>query len=104
MNEEKLDALFAAARRLPPPVPEPGFENLVLAAVRAEAGQGRGRSVGTSWLAALETLFPRLAWAAATLILVCVAAESGASALGVPSLTDGLAQLSDQWLLTANGF
>lgn len=104
MNAEKLNALFRAARQLPPPLPEPGFENLVLAAVRAEAARGRGCTTGASWLAVLETLFPRLAWVAAALILVCVAAEAGADALGVPSLTDGLAQLSEQWLLTATGF
>ncbi|MDW8309764.1 MAG: hypothetical protein RMK20_10365 [Verrucomicrobiales bacterium] len=100
MNERKLNALFRAARQLPPPVPEPGFENRVLAAVRAEAA----RAGDESWFTALGAMLPRFAWGAATVIVFCVAADWSASAFGVPGLTDGLARLADQWLLSATGF
>jgi hypothetical protein len=102
MNEDKLNALFRAARRLPPPVPEPGFENLVLAAVRREAARDRRETA--SWFAGLDAMFPRLAWAAALVIALSVAVEAGAGVLGVPNLADGVAQLTDQWLLTGSGF
>lgn len=102
MNKEQINALLRAARRAAPPVPPPGFERRVLTAVRAENACPQSETL--SWFGALGILFPRLAWAAATVMGVCVAVEAGASALGVPRLSDGLAQLSDQWLLAATGF
>lgn len=102
MNRAKLNGLIQAARRRPAPLLRPGFEARVLAAVRQEAASGREGSA--SWLGGLEAMFPRLVWAAVTVLALCAAAEVCAGALGVPDLSRGLAQLSDQWLLAASGF
>jgi len=101
MNEKKLHQLFGAARKETPSLPEPGFENLVLTAIRRESRHAPGTA---SLFDQLGALFPRLAWATALVVVLCVAADFGLGALGVPSLTDGAAQISDQWLFTANGF
>ncbi len=100
MNEKKLQQLFRAARTETPPAAEVGFENLVLSAIRREP---RGATEGSSLFDQLGALFPRLAWAAALVVVLCVAADFGLGALGVPGLTDGVAQISDQWLFTATG-
>lgn len=102
MNEQKLKQLFGAARQESPPSPEAGFENLVLSAIRREPRGGLADTI--SWFDDLGGLFPRLAWAAALLVALCVAADFGLGALGVPGLTDGVEQISEQWLFTANGF
>jgi hypothetical protein len=102
MNEQQLNALLRAARRVPPPVAEPGFEHRVLTAVRREAG--RGSRERESLFPALGALLPRVAWATAAVVALCAAAEVGAGALGLPNLTEGLAQLSDQWLPGATDF
>jgi len=100
INEKKLDQLFSAARAETPPTPETGFENLVLSAIRREP---RGASAPNSVLDQLGALFPRLAWVVALVVALSLAADFGLSALGVPDLTDGVAQISDQWLFTSNG-
>ena len=100
MNERKLNQLFASARREAASPPPADFDAQVMRAIRREPGSGaleRG-----SLLDQLESLFPRLAWGAALVLALCLAAESGAELLGWPNLTEGVAQLSDQWLLTAN--
>ncbi len=103
MNKSKLETLFAAARRLPPPLPEPGFENLVLAAVWRE-GSGPSQAEA-GWLIGLAVLFTRLGWVAVVVIVACLATDAvAARLLGMPGLTDGLVQLSDQWLLSSAGF
>jgi len=35
--------------------------------------------------------------------VLCVAADYGLTMAGVPSLSDGVSQLSSQWLLTPTG-
>lgn len=102
MNEKRLNQLFGAARRETATSPEAGFASLVLTTVRREAQACEAGPV--SWLDQIGALFPRLAWATALVVALCVAADFGLSVLGVPSLTDGMAQISNQWLLTANGF
>jgi len=102
MNEQKLNRLFGAARRESPPSPETGFENLVMSAIRGEQ-----RSCATEPVSLrdqLGALLPHLAWAAVLVVGLSVAADFGLAALGVPNLTDGVVQLSEQWLFTANGF
>jgi len=101
MNERKLNQLFGAARKETPPWPEAGFENLVLTAIRHEPRLKAPSPVSLS--DQLGALFPRLAWAAVLVVGLCVAADFGLGALDVPSLTDGVAQISAQWLFTANG-
>jgi len=98
MNETKLNQLFRAARKETPPGPAADFENLVLAALRHEPTPGT-----ISWFDQLGDLLPRLAMATGLAVAVCVAVDFGLGALGVPSLADGVAQISDQWLLTSTG-
>ena len=102
MNEKKLNQLFGAARKETALLPEAGFENLVLSAIRREARTGATESF--SLFDQLSAWFPRLAWATALVVALCVAADFGLASFEVPSLTDGVAQISDQWLFAANGF
>jgi hypothetical protein len=50
----------------------------------------------------LNALFPRLAFAAVAAIALCAAAD-WFDAIAQTSLTDGVTQLSQQWLLTGDG-
>ena len=99
MNDAKLNQLFAAARKEAPPTPAAGFDNLVLGALRHEPAP----PPELSWFDQLGALFPRLALAAALVILISVTADFALSWLGVPTLNDGVWQVSDQWLLAVNG-
>jgi len=96
MNDTKLKNLFAAARQETPPPATDGFDRLVMQAVRREPAR-RAATV----FDALNLLFPRLAWAAVLVLAVCVA---GDWLVAVRSVTDGVAQISQQWLLAGNGF
>lgn len=99
MNDAKLNQLFAAARKETPPPPATGFDNLVLGALRHEPAP----PPELSWFDQLGALFPQLALATALVILISVTADFALSWLGVPTLSDGVWQVSDQWLLAANG-
>ena len=99
MNERKRKQLFAAARGAPAPAPSAAFEANVMRAIRNEYP-----AEAPAIFDALNQLFPRLAWAAAAIIALCVAADWGLTAAGVPGLSDGVSQISAQWLLTPNGF
>ena len=73
MNDQKLKQLFDAARRAPAPEPSPDFAADVLRAARQT-----GTAPGThSQLVfdQLNLLFPRVAWAALAVILLCGAIE-----------------------------
>jgi hypothetical protein len=97
MNEDKLGKIFAAARKENPPVPAEGFDFLVMQALKHEPAP-RAATLSDQ----LNTLFPRLACAAIVVIALCVAGDwldTGAQT----SLTDGVTQLSQQWLLTGDG-
>ena len=99
MNERKWKQLFAAVRQTPAPAPSEAFESNVVRAIRNE------RSAETpSIFDPLNRLFPRLAWAAAAIIGLSVAADWGLTAAGVPGLGDGMSQISAQWFLTPTGF
>jgi len=97
MNDDRVKKLFAAARKAAPLAPAEGFDLLVMQAVRHDPGP-RPATVSDQ----LIVLFPRLALAAVGVIVLCVAGDwlaAGAQA----SLTDGVTQLSQQWLLTGGG-
>ena len=97
MNKQKLTMLFAAARKEPAPVPPGDFADDVLRAIRCEPPVAVPRAV--SIFDQLDRLFPRIALAAAAVIILAVAFDLSLTAAGVPSLGDGLSQVSDQWIL-----
>lgn len=99
MNESILEKIFKAARGETAPAPSAGFDARVMSALRRER-----TPESISVFDQLGLLFPRLAWAAVLVIALCVAADFSLAAVGLPDLTTGAAQLSDQWLFTANGF
>jgi len=100
MNNEKLDKLLSAAHREAPPTPPADFEADVLRAIRRETPTPRE---GVSVFDQLNLLFPKIAWVAIFIICFCVAGEI-VSSLNSPSLGDGMAELSDQWMFTGKGF
>jgi hypothetical protein len=97
MNDPKLKKIFEAVRQNIPTAPPDGFEFLVMQAIRREPAP-RVATVSDQ----LNALFPRLAWAAILTIALCVAGDWLASD-AQPSLTDGAAQLSQEWLLAGDG-
>jgi hypothetical protein len=98
MNDDKLEKLFAAARKENPPAPAEGFDFLVMQAIKHDPAP-RAATVSDQ----LNALFPRVALAAVAAIALCVAGD-WLDASAQTSLTDGVTQLSQQWLLTGNGF
>ncbi|HLX96098.1 MAG TPA: hypothetical protein VKU37_10180 [Verrucomicrobiae bacterium] len=101
MNDRKLKRLFASARLETPPAPPGDFAADVLRAVRR--GPPAAAPESLSVFDQLNLWFPRLALAASTVIVLCCALDYGLTAAGVPSLSDGVSQLSAQWLLTPAG-
>jgi len=98
MNGSRLQRLFDAARNQDAPVLPEDFDQRVLRAIRREPGREPDSLFGQ-----LNRLFPRLALAACLIIALCLAAELSAALAGGPGLTDGIAQLSEQWLFAARG-
>jgi hypothetical protein len=101
MNDRKLKQLFAAARRETASAPPEGFTADVMRAIRHEPPAAVPEAI--SIFDQLNLWFPRLALAASAVIVLCVAADYGLTAAGVPNLSDGVSQLSAQWLLTPTG-
>jgi hypothetical protein len=97
MNEDKLGKLFTAVRKENPPMPVAGFDFLVMQAIRCEPVP-RSATVSDQ----LNALFPRVAGAAVAAIALCIAGD-WLDASAQTSLTDGVTQLSQQWLLTGDG-
>ena len=100
MNDRKLKQLFASARKDLAPAPPEDFAGDVLRTIRREPSAA---PLTFSTFDQLNLWFPRLALAASAVIVVCIALDYGLTAAGVPSLSDGAAQLSAQWLLTPTG-
>ena len=97
MNENKLQKLFAAARRETGPVPPADFAGDVLRIIRHEPAT---RFAGGFLLFdSLNRWFPRLALAAVTVILLCASADFVMSATGLPEVDDGATQVSAQYFL-----
>lgn len=101
MNNRKLKQLFASARPETAPVPPEDFAVDVLRAIRREGPVATAKTI--SIFDQLNLWFPRLALAASAVIVLCVAADYGLTAAGIPGLDDGLSQLSAQWFLTSTG-
>ena len=73
MKDQKLQKLFAAVRRHPAPEPPADFAGDVLHAARQTSATPGTQ--GHSLFDQLNGLFPRVAIAAATIILLCAALE-----------------------------
>jgi len=101
MNHRKLKQLFASARRETAPAPPQDFAADVLRAIRREPPVVAPETI--SIFDQLNLWFPRLALAASAVIVLCLAADYGLTMAGVPGLSDGVSQLSSQWLLTPTG-
>ena len=94
MKKPKLDQLFELARQETAPEPAPDFAADVLRAVRREPAAQRAATAPV--FEQLNDWFPRVATAAAALMLLCVAADYGFTAAGVPELGDSAVQASSQ--------
>jgi len=99
MNPRKWNQIFELARSEPPPDPPPGFAARVTRALEREA-----RPVAVSLLEEFGGLLPRFAVGAALVIVLCVAVDFGAGALGEPDLAAGVSQASEPWLFATKGF
>lgn len=95
MNEKNLNRLFALARGERPPAPSADFAGAVLRAIRREPMPARR---GHSLWDQLEAWFPRVAAAAAGIIILCAAADWALAADGTPDMTEGPAQMVSPFL------
>jgi hypothetical protein len=95
MKDTKLKQLFAAARNETAPPPPPDFAGDVLRAVRREPPGAEAETGSLS--GQLNALFPRVAFAAVAVIVLCVALDFGFTSAGLLELGDGTAQLSSQF-------
>lgn len=100
MNKNKLKQLFASAQKESAPVPSLEFPADVLRGVRREPPPMPVGSLSV-W-ENLNDLFPRLALAAVVVIVLCVAADWGLTAAGVPGVSDGTTQAVSQYLFNAS--
>jgi hypothetical protein len=100
MKKQKLEKLFERTRAETPPVPAPDFAADVLRAVCQEPVARFPAPF--SVLDQLNQWFPRVALAAAAVMVLCVAADFGLTAAGLPELGDGVAQVSSQFLFDAD--
>jgi len=94
MNE-KLNRLFAAAKRETPAAPTEGFASLVMQQIQRNPARAE---LSISDL--LGRWYPRLAIAAAAVIALCVIGDFVSSS-NAPSLSESAAQLSDSGLFLA---
>jgi hypothetical protein len=101
MNERKLNQLFTASRKEVPPAPPEDFAGDVLRTLRHESPAASGAT--SPIFDQLNLLFPRLALVSGVIVLLCVAADYGMTAAGVPDLSDGISQISSQWFLSSGG-
>jgi hypothetical protein len=93
VKEQKLQQLMTAARADLAPALSPGFEGRLMRALRQQGGP-EPVSVSDQ----LGELFPRLALAAALVIGLCLATDFCLSKLGPMDLSEGITQVSEQWL------
>ena len=101
MNHRKLTELFASARTDAAPVLPKDFAQEVLREIRRQPPAVSGT---VSLFDQLSLLFPRIALMASAIIVLCIVLDYGLTAVGVPSLSDGAAQLSVQSFMTPTGF
>jgi len=96
MDENKLDKLFAAARRETPPSVPANFAERV----QRELSQAvQGAPVVVGFVDQLNRNFTRYAVAAAAMIAICIAVEIGQSFSHEPSIDDDVNQICSDWML-----
>ena len=93
MNEEKLNRLLRAARGARAPEPPGDFEVRTMRAVARET-----HSRPASLFEQLSEWFPRVSWAAAAVVVLCVATDSSLSLLARTDLALGVSEITEQWL------
>jgi len=98
MNEKKLNQLFAAARNDVAPEMPGSFAAKVMRSLRVQP-RAVSAELNSVW-DHLNSLFPRIAFTAAAVIILCVATDWGLTAIGLPDVTDGSAQVASQYLFT----
>ena len=96
MNKQKLEKLFTTARKETAPAPPEDFAADVLRAIRNGSQIKVAETFST--FDQLNLLFPRFALASVALIALGIAADYGMTVAGVPDLSDGISQISSQWL------
>lgn len=101
MNKKKLQQIFDMARNETAPAPPADFAADVLRASRQEP-LARQRPP-FSLFDQLNVLFPRVALAALAVILLCAAAELVSNEAGWPDLSNGVVQVSSQFLFNSEG-
>lgn len=98
MNERKLNKILDAVRVEPPPAVPGDFDQRVMRQIRREP-----EPTAISFTDQLSALFPKVAFTAAAMIVLCVTGDFFLTAMDVPGVTEGLTQLADQWLLPEGG-
>ena len=93
MNTPKLERLFNSARQELAPIAPFDFEIKVMSAIRREPSLGPASITDQ-----LSALFPRLGFAAAALIGLCIAADFCLANFVQEDLTATVAEASEQWL------
>ena len=95
MNNKKLNQLFAAARREPPPTVPADFAERV----QRGLGQSSGAPVVVNFWDQLNHNFARYTVAAAAMIMICAAVEITQSFSHEPSMDDDVTQICSDWML-----
>ncbi len=99
MKKDKLERLFNAAGNESPPQPGPDFVARVMRDLRKASAP-----IPASVWDQLNALFPRLAFAAAVLIVLCVTTDWVLTSLSGSDLASGVSRLSEEWLFATKGF
>jgi hypothetical protein len=98
MNEQKWKQLFASARNQPLPQAPENFEADVMRIIRREP-IARMESIADR----LALWFPRVALVASLTIVIFIAGDFLLGIFQLPGISEGLARLSNEWLLAGNG-
>lgn len=94
MKDKKLNQLFAAARREPPPAVPAGFADRVQRSLATEA-----EPIVIGFIDQINRNFTRYALGAAAAIMLCAAVELSQSFRQEPSIDDDVEQICSDWML-----
>lgn len=97
MKEEKIKKLFQSAKNEPAPEPPFNFSQSVVSAIQRETN----RLPVSTIFDQLGQLFPRLAWAVALVIGLCLATELYMTGKD-SGLSVSVEQVAGEWLFAAN--